>query len=409
MFSGFRTGTFLTGERVRVYSALLLIAYGAAIIGLLATSRGLLDAAGRPLGTDFANVYSAGQMVYDGRAALAYDWPAHHAQQKALFGKPDVPYYGMHYPPTFLFVAAALAMLPYLGALFLYQAVTLAAYASIVRGIAGRTEAWLPALAFPAVFVNLTHGHNGFLTAALIGGALLLLDRRPVLAGVLIGCLSYKPQFGMLIPLVLAATGRWRVFAAAGATVLALAGLSWLAFGTEVWIAFRQSLVLTQRTILEDGTTGFFKMQSVFAALRLIGAPLALAYAAQAATSIALAAAVVMLWRSASAFELKAAGLLLASLLATPYVMDYDLVVVAPAIAFLAVHGTREGFAPYELAAIAALFALPLVARPLAAATYVPLGPVVMLAAFALLCRRADVLGALNAARLPAWPRRVGP
>jgi hypothetical protein len=408
MLSALRSGTFVTRERVRVYSALLLVAYLAAIAGLLVTADGLLDAAGRPLGTDFANVYSAGQMVREGKAALAYDWPAHHAAQQALFGRPDVPFYGMHYPPAFLFVALLLAGLPYLLALFAYQAATLAACVSVVRRIAGRADAWLPALAFPAVFVNVTHGHNGFLTAALIGGALLALDRRPLLAGVLIGCLSYKPQLGVLIPLVLAVTGRWRAFAAAGATVLALAGLSWVAFGSEVWVAFRQSLMLTQRTILEDGTTGFFKMQSVFAALRLIGAPLSVAYAAQAVTTIGLAGAIVVLWRSAAAFELKAAGLLIASLLATPYVMDYDLVVLAPAIAFLSAHGAREGFAPWEMLAMAALFVLPLAARPLAAATFVPLGPVVMLAAFALVCRRADVLGALNAARLPAWSRRVG-
>ena len=75
----------------------------------------------------------------------------------------------------------------------------------------------LLALAFPAVFVNIGHGHNGFLTAALIGAGLLMLDRRPILAGILFGLMAYKPQFGVLIPLVLAATGRWRAFLAARA------------------------------------------------------------------------------------------------------------------------------------------------------------------------------------------------
>ena len=82
------------------------------------------------------------------------------------------------------------------------------------------TEPLLLALAFPAVYVNLAHGQNGFLSAALLGGSLLILDQRPKLAGVLIGLLAYKPQFGVLIPLVLIATGRWTVIAAAAATVL---------------------------------------------------------------------------------------------------------------------------------------------------------------------------------------------
>ena len=401
MLAALKSGSFLTRERARVYSALLLVAYVATFGFLFATSDGFVDRMGRPLGTDFANVYAAGQMVREGSAALAYDWPAHHAVQKRLSGRADIPYYGWHYPPAFLFVAAALAVLPYLAALLLYQGATLAAYLAVVSSIAGRREAWLPALAFPAVFINFGHGHNGFLTAGLLGGALLQLDRRPLVAGVLIGCLAYKPQFGLLIPLVLAATGRWRVFFAAAATVLVVAGLAWMAFGAEVWEAFRQSLALTQKVILEDGTTGFHKLQSIFAFVRLAGGSVGLAYAAQAAVSIFCALALVALWRCACAFELKAAGLLLAALLATPYALDYDLVVLAPAIAFLAAHGARTGFAPYTLSLLVALWALPFVTRPLAAVSGVGLGPVVMFAALVLVLHNA---GVLHRTRLRAAP-----
>lgn len=406
MLAALKSGSFLTRERVTVYSALLLAAYLATFIVLVATSGGIVDRMGRPLGTDFANVYAAGQMVREGRASLAYDWPAHHAVQKAISGRADIPYYGWHYPPAFLFIAAALAALPYLAALILYQGLTLGAYLATVNAIAGRRDAWLPALAFPAVFINIGHGHNGFLTAALIGGALLLLDRRPALAGVLIGCLAYKPQFGLLIPLVLAATGRWRVFATAAATVLAIAGLTWAAFGTDVWVAFWHSLPLTQKIILEDGTTGFHKLQSVFAALRLLGAPVGLAYGAQAATTLGLAVALVALWRSPAASELKAAGLVIGCLLATPYALDYDLVVLAPAMAFLAAHGARRGFTPYELSVLVALWALPLVARPFAALTLVSVGPLVLLAALVVILHRAGLLERARAHLVVLLPQR---
>ena len=56
-----------------------------------------------------------------------------------------------------------------------------------------------------------------------VGGGLLLLDRRPVLAGILFGALCYKPHFGMLIPVALAASGRWRAFGAAAASAAASA------------------------------------------------------------------------------------------------------------------------------------------------------------------------------------------
>src|SRR5207237_2691224 len=103
----------------------------------------------------------------------------------------------------------------------------------------GHDAAWLLlALAYPAVFVNLGHGHNGFLTAALIGFALVNLDTRPILAGILFGLLAYKPQFGLMIPLVLFATGRWRAVVAAGATVGLLALAATLAFGFDTWHAF---------------------------------------------------------------------------------------------------------------------------------------------------------------------------
>jgi hypothetical protein len=379
---------------MRAYSALLLVAYAVAVVGLLATSHGIVDAAGRPVGTDFANVYAAGKMALAGEPAQAYDWPAHHEMQKRISGREDIPYYGWHYPPAFLLVAALLAALPYLAALFIYQAATLAAYLAVVQKIAGRPEAWLLALAFPAVFVNLTHGHNGFITAALLGGALLVLDRRPLLAGALLGCLAYKPQFGLLVPLVLAATGRWRTIGAAAATVLAIAGLTWALFGMDVFVAFWRSLPMTQRVILE-GAPGFYKIQSVYAALRQLGVPGGIANAVQMATTLGAAGALVVLWRSAAAFELQAAGLLIGCVLATPYALDYDLVVLAPAIAFVAAHGMRQGFAPWELTLLVALWVLPLVARPVAELTAVSLAPVVLLAALSLVLHRAGIVQAI--------------
>lgn len=393
MLAALRSGRFVTRQRMRVYAILLLVAYVAAIVALLATAHGNVDAAGRPLGTDFANVYAAGKLALAGEPGLAYDWPAHHAMQKAISGREDIPYYGWHYPPAFLLVAAALAALPYLGALFVNQAATLVAYLVVVRRIAGRPEAWLLALAFPAVFVNVTHGHNGFITAALLGGALLVLDRRPLLAGALIGCLAYKPQLGLLVPLVLVVTGRWRAIAAAAATVLAIAALTWVLFGADVFVAFWHSLPMTQRVVLE-GAPGFHKIQSVYAALRQLGVPGTLANVAQMATTLLVAAALVALWRSAAAFELKAAALLIGCVLATPYVLDYDLMVLAPAIAFLAAHGLRQGFAAWGLSLLLALWVLPLVARPLAELTAVSLTPPLLLAALALILHRAGLVQA---------------
>jgi len=108
--------------------------------------------------------------------------------------------------------------------------------------------------------------------------------------------------------------------------------------------------------------------------------------------TLGAAAAVALLWRSAAAFELKAAGLLIATVIATPYVLDYDLVVLAPAIAFLATYGLRRGFAAYEASMLALLWVLPLAARPVAEATGVSLTPIALVAALILVLQRAGVL-----------------
>ena len=241
----------------------LLAASLIAVAYVEATSDGLNDRFGRPLGTDFSNVYAAGTYVLDSNAAAPFDPPRQYAREQAIFGA-DTQFYGWHYPPYFLGLAALLAAMPYALALVLWQGVTFALYLWVTREIlnTGRARAladplWLPlVIGFPAVFVNLGHGHSGFLTAALFGAALLQLDRKPVLAGVLFGCIAYKPQFGLLVPIVLAASGRWRAFIAAATTVAVLTIAVTLAFGLDIWSAFLASTRFTRAVVLEQGETG---------------------------------------------------------------------------------------------------------------------------------------------------------
>ena len=408
MLDMMRSGDWVTRERVRLVAFGLLIAYAAGLAYLVGTANGLNDAIGRPLGTDFSNVYAAGTLVLDGEPRAPFDPALQYAREQAIFGA-ATPFYGWHYPPFFLFVAAALALMPYKLALVVWQGATLGLYLAALRAIVFRSEVDAPAglpsadtasiradplwvvlaLAFPAVFVNLGHGHNGFLTAALIGAALVQLDRRPLLAGVLLGLIAYKPQFGILVPLVLAATGRWRTFAAAAATVAALALVTTLAFGASVWDAFLASMHFTRTVVLEAGETGWYKIQSVFSVVRMWGGPVALAYAVQSAVTLMLAAALVWLWRTQVDFSLKAAALIIAAILATPYSLDYDMTVLAPAIAFLAVNGLRHGFAPYEKTALAVLWIAPLIARSIAQAVLLPVGVLSMAAMLALILHRA--------------------
>ncbi|GLK75871.1 hypothetical protein GCM10008171_11250 [Methylopila jiangsuensis] len=370
-------------DRAAPVSLMLIGGYGVALIAMLALSHGGVDAAGRPIGTDFANVWAAGRLVLDGAPEAAYDLTRHYAVQQARFGA-DAPFYGWHYPPMFLGLAALLGALPYLAALALWQAATLPLYLAAIRAILPGRTALLAALAFPAVFVNLTHGHNGFLTAGLFGLGLVILDRRPVLAGVLLGLLCYKPQFGVLLPFVLVFTGRWRAAFAAAGTVIGLCLLSLAAFGPETWDAFRASAVFTREVVLEQGNTGWEKIVSAFSAARALGAGLPAAYGAQGATTLAVIALTVRLWRSDASYERKAAALLAGALLATPYALDYDMMLLGPAIAFLVADGVKAGWRPGAAAILLFAYLTPLFGRAAAMATLIPFGFLAILALFAL-------------------------
>jgi hypothetical protein len=239
----------------------------------------------------------------------------------------------------------------------------------------------------------------------LFGAALLQLDRKPVLAGVLFGCMAYKPQFGLLVPVVLAASGRWRAFAGAAATVSVLTIAVTMMFGVDIWSAFAASTRFTRTVVLEQGETGWHKIQSVFSVVRMWGGGIALAYAVQIAVTFAVTAGLAWLWRSRAAFAIKAAALAIGTILATPYSLDYDLMLLAPAIAFLAADGMQRGFRPWQKSLLAALWLVPILTRPVAQATLIPLAVPAMLVAFVWLLAPATVqLGTTRLWRLASRP-----
>jgi len=394
------SGLWLTATRARAYSLMLLGISAVVLVGWIALSDGLIDRNGQPLGTDFSNVYAAGTLSWQGHPGNAYQPALQHAAEKAVFGGREVPFFGWHYPPFFFAVAFIVATFPYAWGLAIWIAASLAAYLAAMRAILPRPETLLIAAASPALFINIGHGQNGFLTAGLLGAALHLLDRRPWVAGVMIGCLAYKPQFGLLIPVALVAGGRWSTIGASVATIAGLLAISFATLGIGVWHAFADSMSFTQTVVLEQGGTGWEKIQSIFSALRMWGAGVQLAYTVQFALALMLAASLAWLWQSDAAFELKAAALATASLLATPYVLDYDLVVLAIAIGYFARYGLSCGFRSFEISLLAAAWMVPLLSRSIAGLACVPLGLVIMLALHCLILRRALTDREANASRI---------
>ncbi len=312
------------GRSSQVLAVVLLGIQAALLAKALAAGDWILDAGGRPLFTDFSTIWVTGLQIRHEPAVAAYDWARHGAWERGWFATEGLPS-GWHYAPSLLFVVWALALLPFPLAFAGWVASTGALYALAVQGIVRHRVAGVLALAFPAVTWNAMVGQTGTLTAALIGAALGLLERRPVWAGIALGCLTYKPQFGLLFPLALAAGGHWRATAAAAATAAGLIAASALAFGPRTWLAFAANIPALQSAVLEQNLNGAHKLQSVFGLLRFLGAAPWAAYAVHAAGLAFLAGSVIALWRSRAPYDLKAAWLALATVLATPYAFVYDL------------------------------------------------------------------------------------
>ena len=316
------------------------------------------DADGLGIPTDFINVWAAGRLVLDGVPAQAYDWDIQKQVEVAKLGKDFVGYFAWHYPPPFLFVASLLAQLPYKLAFIGWAVVSFLPFLAVMRAIVGRPFGYLLALAIPMVFINALVGQNGFLTAALIGGTLYLIPIRPVLAGICLGLLTYKPQYGLLFPIALIVAGQWRVFVSAGITAVVMAFASWLAFGTESWLAFFHWMPRFSQAFLTEGQAPWWKMQSIFSLVRYFGGSEPLGWAFQWVLTASVAVVLALIWRSRVPYTLKAAALAAGTLLTTPYLFMYDMMVLAIPIAFLVRIGLKTGFRTYELPVLGAVVAL---------------------------------------------------
>src|SRR5712691_10384863 len=267
----------------------------------------IFDAKGLGIPTDFVNVWSAGKLVLDGHPALAYDWDIQKQVQIAVLGQSYEGNFAWHNPPPFLIAASLLAHFPYAVAFIGWAATSVVPYLTVMRAIVGRPFGWLLAAAFPVVLTNTLVGQNGFLTASLIGGALYLMPMRPVLSGICLGLLSYKPQYGLLFPLVLIAASQWTVFATAAIVAVAMAALSWLAFGAESWQAFLHWMPMFSQAFLSEGKATWWKLQSLYSMVRFLGGPEQFAWAVHWVFTASVATVLVLMWRSRVPYTLKAA------------------------------------------------------------------------------------------------------
>jgi alpha-1,2-mannosyltransferase len=355
----------------------------------LAQSTGIVDPTGHAVGRDFINLWTAARLVLEGRPEAVFDVDRFHAVQESILGQ-EFPLHLWSYPPHFLLVVAPLGLVGYLGALALWSGLTSGLYAWAGGG-PRRASMVLLALA-PATLVNVACGQTGALAAALLFGGLRLMADRPMTAGMLFGLLTVKPQFGLLVPLVLLLERRWTVIASAAATTLGLMALSAAVFGTELWEAYLRQNFAATRSYLERGTGLFMVMApSPFMAMRMYGAEVWLAYAVQGACAVLVCIGLVVAWRSRANMEYKVAITGMAALLATPYAHNYDMTLVS--VAVLAGYGIcrKHGCGGGARALLALVWLLPIAIMPLHTLGVV-VAPWLLIGFFVWLLVRTDAL-----------------
>ncbi|RQZ47725.1 glycosyltransferase family 87 protein [Burkholderia sp. Bp9099] len=380
---------WLNRDRVRLYAAAVLLTELLFLCVYLARVHGSHTSVPGPLAQDLAPIWSAARLAAHGHAIDAWHFPSLFAIEKLAIptmnaADGSLPWL---YPPTMLLFVLPLGWLPYMFALVLWIGVTYVLFAVTIRATVQRDAALLCALAFPGAFLTVIVGQTSLLSATLAGCGLLMLNRRPVIAGICFGLLTMKPQMAILFPLALLCAAQWRALAAWAATIAGGFALSTLAFGLGAWFAFAHG-IHDAAQLVGAGHARLARMPTVFALATLAGWPVYVARGLQLLSAAAAAIAVVYAWRGACSYALRAATLACACLIVSPYLYDYDLTWYGLVIAWYARYAWTHGWRRFDREWLLLMWVMPLAGLVLVPHLSFQFMPLVTLASLALLVSR---------------------
>lgn len=314
---------------------------------------------------DFAAFWSSARVVVAGHAAQAYDWRALEAVLERASGEAIPKGLPVYYPPPFLLMIAPLGWLPYGVAFAVWVAGGLVAFTAAVRLASRRLAVLIVAIAGVGVFASAMVGQNGIYTAALIGAGLLLIERRPLVAGVLLGLLCCKPQLAMLVPVALIAGGHRRTLGTAAVCAAVLIVGAGLVLGWSTYSAFFVAAENARHSFVTTGWLSWGKVQTIYGALREARMLVSPAIALACAVSVACALAVAWLWRRGARAPLRVAAVAAGAYLATPYAFSYDAALLGMATAYLLADVSRaRPLSVGEMIALPLAFIAPFLANP---------------------------------------------
>lgn len=360
---------------------------------------------GAHFGLDFGNFWSGGRMALEGRVGDGYKPDAYKALLAAWLA-PATLFTNFSYPPSLLPLLTPFAALPYLASYALWSLLGIAAFVIAALGrIPQKRDAMLVAVLViaPVTVSNLVFGQIAPFMTLLFVAAFRVLPARPILGGVLIGLMTVKPQFGVLVPVFLLAIGAWRTIAAATLTALALVALSAALFGVAPWHAYlTDTAALQWHYIMVMDDFYAINMVTPYGALWATGVPFAIALKMQWVISAATVAATWAVARGNADWPLKIAILALGSVMAVPYMLGSDLALPLAALVWY-VSTRREALPRNEMIPILILWLMPFPLTFLLQRFGIPATQVAMAVLYLLLVARAlDV-------KVPAGWRQPSP
>lgn len=386
--------SLLTRERVNAYAAFFVISSSLVWLWIFFQTFGLsggIAESGFPLGFDFLAFWSTGNYIYhqEGAYAGVYSLDILKSHQQNFFPRMDgeLPWL---YPPHALLAVAPLGALPYRASLITFIVLSFFLYSAVAWRFAHLRACLWPVLGFSGVLITILSGQNSLISTAFFAAALYYLPSRPLVAGLFFGLLSVKPQLGLLIPLALLLGRQWLCFTSATITTVALASISVLFFGIETIPAFIEALGQMQAWIA-DGVAPLRQMPTSYAFFLTHGMPEIWARLLHGAGAACVATAVGWLWYHPNSYSVKAAGLAVGAMLVTPYLLRYDLALLAVPIAFLTAEGSDKGWLSGERATLVLLWLLPLLSLLIQDCSLIPVIPYVMAIFLGLLIRRSHL------------------
>lgn len=377
-----KAAAFLS-KRIKGYSLIIFLSY---IIYFMVAVLFIKDSL---VGVDFSVYYTAGKMAVEGHAVSAYNQTIHHNMLQAILGQDLTFPLGWFYPPMYFLALMPLTILPYKSALILWMTISLILYVYGIHKITGQGKFVFLALGFPGVLMTLHWGQNSLISVFLIGMAIYHLDRKPMLAGVMLGLLCYKPQLAFFAWLIILLMREWKVLMWATLTFFLSVLTSIIVVGLEPWVTYMETQITASATLLGDNFTMTAAIQpSLYGAMKVLNFNDNLIKVSQMFLSAMMVATLFWTWTKSQSLGLKGAMLVLTILLANPYFMQYELLLLVLVLIWFVRDCLNYGWLKGDLSMAVLLWLTPLINLPLVHLTHVQIAPIVMILMVITLIRR---------------------